>query len=539
MMTWLRSLIAGKKAARPPGTVRLELEALEDRLAPAIAYHGGNLLPHVEIQTVYLGSDWASNSTYTQQTHILDGFVKNIVGGAYMDMLSAAGYNVGRGTADAGKIVPLVLDKRAALSDYAIQGDVQALITNGTLRAPDANRLYVIFVEDNVLVRTGDGLISRTDFLGYHGAFAGRDAKGNPADVRYAVVAYPGGNISNAAVVGLSALNDLTEVASHEIAEAVTDPDVNYAALAWYDDAQNDEIADVVNQQYVFLGGFAVQRVADRHGQAMTPAGAAACQPASFVLLADGRLYEHTTAGWTFLQTGIAFLSGQAIDNNGRAVVDIVLTSGLAYEYHDGAGWVYLDGGVKQACAGQGVSYVLFTSGRLSEYHDGDATWITIRSSGVAAIDAGTDRYGVNMVDAVFASAGLSEYSDATGWHVLCGDVKAVSAGAFGVSVALLRDGRAYQFNEATATWTYLAGSVAQVAAGTDVGGSALIEVLSTAGNATQYRRGASIGTLAVGVKSVSKPRAGIVDVVFTNGNVYEHTPAAWTALCGSAKQAA
>ena len=28
-MTWLRNLLAGKKAARPPGRVRLELEALE------------------------------------------------------------------------------------------------------------------------------------------------------------------------------------------------------------------------------------------------------------------------------------------------------------------------------------------------------------------------------------------------------------------------------------------------------------------------------------------------------------------------------
>src|SRR6267143_4374103 len=164
MMTWLRRLLAGMKTAPPHRSVRLELEALEDRLAPAITYHGGNLLPHVEVQAVYLGSDWASNPTYTQQTHTLDGFLKNLVGGPYMDMLSAAGYNVGRGTADLGKIAPLALDKRAALSDHAIQQDVQSLIANGTLKPPDANRLYIVFVEDNVLVRTEDGLISRNDF---------------------------------------------------------------------------------------------------------------------------------------------------------------------------------------------------------------------------------------------------------------------------------------------------------------------------------------------------------------------------------------
>ena len=140
MMTWLRHLLAGKKAARPPGVVRLELEALEDRRTPTITYHGGNLLPHVEAQALYLGSDWSSNPTYSQQKQTLDGFVKTLVGGSYMDMLTNAGYNVGRGSADAGTTAPLQLDKRAALSDAAIQGYVQLFIANGTLKAPDANR---------------------------------------------------------------------------------------------------------------------------------------------------------------------------------------------------------------------------------------------------------------------------------------------------------------------------------------------------------------------------------------------------------------
>lgn len=536
-MPWLRNLLARKKAVRPPRTVRLELEALEERLTPTITYHGGNLLAHVEVQALYLGSDWSSNSTYNQQTRTLDGFLKNLVAGSYMDMLATAGYNVGRGSADVGKIAPLHIDNRSALADSTIQADLQTFITNGNLKAPDANRLYVVFVEDNVLVRTSEGLISRTDFLGYHGAFAGRDAAGNLADIRYAVVAYPGGNISNAAVSGLSALNDLTEVASHEIAEAVTDPDVNYAALGWYDDAQNDEVADVVNQQFVLLNGFAVQRVGDRNDQAMTPAGAAPLQPVSFVLLTNGRLYEHTAAGWTFLQEGVAAVSEQGIDNRGRATVDVVLTTGQAYEYHDGSGWVFLQNGVKDARAGQGVSYVLLNNGRLLEYHDDDGTWSRSLANNVSAIDAGIDRYGVNMVDVVFGSGALSEYSDTSGWHVLCGEVKAASAGSLGISVALLKDGRAYQYSEAAATWTYLAGNIAQVGAGTDVSGT-LIELLATNGTLSQYRPGFGASTLAGGVKSVGTPRAGLIDVVLTNGDAYEHTATGWTALCGTAKQA-
>ncbi|HMC11796.1 MAG TPA: fibronectin type III domain-containing protein, partial [Pirellulaceae bacterium] len=48
---------------------------------------------------------------------------------------------------------------------------------------------------------------------------------------------------------GLDGVNDdfdqLTSVASHELAEAVTDPDVNYKTLGWFDDANNVEIGDL------------------------------------------------------------------------------------------------------------------------------------------------------------------------------------------------------------------------------------------------------------------------------------------------------
>ena len=40
------------------------LECLEDRLVPTVTYHGGTLLPHVEVQGMYLGSDWYNISAY-------------------------------------------------------------------------------------------------------------------------------------------------------------------------------------------------------------------------------------------------------------------------------------------------------------------------------------------------------------------------------------------------------------------------------------------------------------------------------------------
>src|SRR5262249_34498116 len=71
---------------------RLELEQLEDRQVLSVAYHGGALMPNVEVQALYYGSDWNNNSTYYNQTGYLEGFLNNIVHSSYMDMLNSAGY---------------------------------------------------------------------------------------------------------------------------------------------------------------------------------------------------------------------------------------------------------------------------------------------------------------------------------------------------------------------------------------------------------------------------------------------------------------
>src|SRR5262249_4757249 len=134
----------------------------------------------------------------------------------------------------------------------ALQGDI-----GKGLKSPNSNTLYVIYVEDNVVVTSGGGNSVNT-FYGYHGAFAGHDASGNPADIHYAVIAYPGGSISNASIPWLSAFGQLTEVTSHELAEAVTDPDVGYKTLGWYDSGPG-EVGDIVNAQTVYLDRYAVQ----------------------------------------------------------------------------------------------------------------------------------------------------------------------------------------------------------------------------------------------------------------------------------------
>ncbi len=261
--------------------VRPEVEALEDRLVPAVTYHGGAVLPHVEVQAVFYGSTW-QHGPYRGQARRLDGFLNTVVQSSYLDQLTEAGYCVGRGSWSPGRFLAAGQTSGQVVTDGQLEQSLQAGIRAHTLRQPDPNRLYVIFVQPNQVVDDGGGGNSRNDFYGYHGAFLGRDAHGHRADIRYAVIAYPGGSAGNGPYPGLPTLGGLTVTASHEVAEAATDPDMDYKVAGWYDDtARVDpsgpgaEIGEAAGDRFAYLDGYAVQLLADKADRFLVPPGSA------------------------------------------------------------------------------------------------------------------------------------------------------------------------------------------------------------------------------------------------------------------------
>ena len=249
-----------------------QVELLESRALLTVTYHGGALLTAVEAQAVYMGSDWSTNSSLTTQTTQLDQFVSTIVNSPYMDMLKNAGYGVGRGTASTGSVDNVALSKTPSVgvTDSQIQGYLQSMIKAGQLQAPDANRLYIVYVEPGVVIHMGQDA-SNTTFLGYHGAFGGTTAGGKAADIHYAVIAYPGNPNFTAQSQGFASnFDDMTAVSSHELAEAATDPNVNYKALGWYDDQRNGEIGDLTSKT-TLMGSYLVQDVVGQNDQVISP----------------------------------------------------------------------------------------------------------------------------------------------------------------------------------------------------------------------------------------------------------------------------
>lgn len=237
-----------------------------------VTYGGGALLTNVEAQAVYLGSDWSSNSALQSQAQSTDKFLATLVSGSYMDMLTNAGYGVGRGTASAGAVDNVSINKSVALSDSQIQADLTTMLANpqSGLQAPDANRLYMVYVEPGVVVQMGSAT-SQTSFLGYHGAFA----DGSNV-IHYAVMPAPGSPNPTATSQGFgSNFDELTSVSSHELAEAATDANVNYSTLGWYDHQLNGEIGDLTRQTSTISDAngvqYVVQDVVNQNDQVISP----------------------------------------------------------------------------------------------------------------------------------------------------------------------------------------------------------------------------------------------------------------------------
>ena len=239
----------------------------------AVTFHGGALLGNVETQAVYLGSDWIGNSDLKNQSQQLDQYLDYLVQSPYMDMLASASYGVSRGSSSKGLEIDLNLANQSSVSDSQIRSQLQDAITSSRLQQPDSNRLYLVYVAPGVSIRDGNSS-SVNSFLGYHGAFSGRNASGKAVDIRYAVMAYPGSPNPSSTSQGLSTpFQQLTAVTSHELSEAVTDPDANYRQTGWYDDQNDGEIGDLTSRTSI-LNGYLVQDVVDKNDRVIEPVAA-------------------------------------------------------------------------------------------------------------------------------------------------------------------------------------------------------------------------------------------------------------------------
>jgi hypothetical protein len=231
-------------AARAPRPVRLPSRtAIASRLAEAgplrdvsnlsasvatqggvMKYHGGPVMTAAPKVYVIWYGDWADNTATT----ILPDFLSHLGGSPW--------FNINTTYGDATNFVQSSLtyagstndsySQGSSLSDAEVQTVVSTAIGNGSLPG-DANAIYLVLASADVGETSG----FCTQYCGWHdhGTISGKD-------IKYAFIGNPDRcptscEWQSTSPNGNAGADGMASIIAHEIAETVTDPDLN----AWYD----------------------------------------------------------------------------------------------------------------------------------------------------------------------------------------------------------------------------------------------------------------------------------------------------------------
>jgi hypothetical protein len=194
-----------------------------------LRHHGGPTMSNASFQAIY----WNSNLAAGIQGGI-DAFVSSFSDNlAYTNTDPSADYTIVQQYIGAYLLTPRSSfvdtshDRKkvpGSMSDSSVRSYLASLFANGQV-VPTEDTVFGLYFPSGMKI-TSQGGSSCSSFCGYHGHFAY-----GGLDIKYAVFPYT--DCRACSMAGKQVIDILTIVTSHEIREAVTDPDLN----AWYDDA--------------------------------------------------------------------------------------------------------------------------------------------------------------------------------------------------------------------------------------------------------------------------------------------------------------
>ena len=244
------------------GIVAMKGEALASAgFRTNLTYHQGHLLTDVQVYTIFWGSRW-QQMPQNGLIQPLNDFFDFLLTSSLMDQLgeySQPGQIILYGSLIGTKTITdsdpgTVLRSGARLvTDDEIQQKLREWISNHTLPQPNKNTLYFVYLPPHVVsAGFGERSCVAGGYCGYHSNIN--------HTIFYAVVPYL--DCSGCTYGDNHPFDSLTKVSSHELCEAITDPDLDDKGnpTGWNDDFLSPgEIGDICNTVVTSFGGYTVQ----------------------------------------------------------------------------------------------------------------------------------------------------------------------------------------------------------------------------------------------------------------------------------------
>ncbi len=253
-----------KSSDLPEGNPSDPTAGVEPR--PHLDYYGGNVLNHPNVSNIYVGDYWGTKAGRSDRSST-DAFTKD-----FLENPQSTGilkqYGGGAGTFR-GSSIHRTNGTPQTIGEDQIQNVINQQIASGKARSNGDQSIYTVYLPPGTVLTDPYGDSSLNGLGGYHGSFMG--ANGKP--IHYAAVVYGQGN--NGIDFDGRPKDNLSIVASHELTETVTDPDVEQvnngaplSKLGWYDNNYG-EIGDIaldttqdptLRNVWGRMDGFAVQK---------------------------------------------------------------------------------------------------------------------------------------------------------------------------------------------------------------------------------------------------------------------------------------
>jgi len=220
---------------------------------PRLVYYGGPVIPNVKVVTIWWGGESVRYKSHLEQ------FYSAVTKSDWYRIF--AQYSTSNAIIGPGRWINsfnFSAAPRGTITDSQIRTSLRALIAKGMIPDTDGNTYYAIHFAPGINIAIGKDISCET-YCAYHTTMWRYGDAGTFPYVYYGVIPDQGGGCSLGCGDNPIELNNLHSVASHELAEVVTDPAVGLSyyyssPLAWYSTV-GGEIADICNaHQGVTLG---------------------------------------------------------------------------------------------------------------------------------------------------------------------------------------------------------------------------------------------------------------------------------------------